>query len=87
MMKKNEEPKPIKVTKNEAEAFQKLVDRKIAITQLLEQYGLEERLLWEGLKEKYNIGTLSHTWVYDKEKKTLEISYKNPSWAKERLMK
>ena len=87
MTKIEKEPKPIKVTKNEAESFQKLLDKRVAINRLLENYGLEERLLWEGLKEKYSIDTLKHSWVYSNEKKQLEVSFQNPSWARERLMK
>ena len=47
------EPKPIKLTKNEIESFEKLEDRFTAIQRSLENYGLEERLLWNGLKKKY----------------------------------
>ena len=84
---KTKEPKPIKLTKNEVEAFQKLVDRRVSINHILEQIGLDERVLWEGLKEKYNIDTFSHTWAYSQIEKNLQVSHQNPSWAKERLMK
>ena len=82
-----EEPKPIKVTKNEAESFQKSLDKKTTLNRLLEQYGLEERLLWDGLKEKYNIDVLKHSWTYNLVEKTIEVSHQNPSWAKDRLIK
>ena len=84
---KTKEPKPIKLTKNEAEAFQKLADRRVSINRVLEQIGLDERLLWGGLKEKYNLDILSHSWVYNTEEKNLQVSHQNPSWAKERLTK
>ena len=86
MTKIEKEPNPIKVTKNEAEAFQELMDKKAAIYRLLEGYGLKERLIWEGIKEKYNLDTLKHTWVYNQKEKNLQVSHQNPSWAKERLM-
>jgi len=85
--KTEKEPKPIKVSKTEAEAFQKLADRKIALFTLLENYGLEERLLWEGVREKYDFDPLKYKWEYHKEKKQIQISHQFPAWAKERLMK
>ena len=83
----NKEPKPIKVTKNEAEAFQQLADEKTALERMLASYGLMERLLWDGLKKKYRINTLKFRWSYNMEKKTIEISHLYPDWAKDRLMK
>ena len=85
-MFKVKEPKNIKITKNECGAFQKLMDRKIALKEMMADYGLEERLLWEGLKTKYNIDILSHAWTYSHKEKNLQVSHQNPDWAKERLM-
>lgn len=86
MFNLKKEPKPIKLTSGEIERFQQLLDKKVALDSLLQTYGLEERLLWEGLKEKYNFNTKEWKWAYNRKKEKLVISNKQPSWAKERLL-
>ena len=81
----NKEPKPIKITKQEQEAFQQLADKKAAMSEVLTSYGLEERLLWDGLKKKYKLDTLKFKWSHDTEKGVLEVFYPFPDWAKDRL--
>ena len=81
------EPKPIKLTKKEIESFEKLEDRFSAIQLSLQNYGLELRLLWDGLKKKYNLDTLNWKWGYNRKTKRLQVYHQNPDWAKDRLMK
>ena len=81
------EPKPVKLTKEEIESFEKLDDRFSALQLSLQNYGLELRLLWDGLKKKYDLDTLNWKWEYNRKTKKLQVSHQNPDWAKDRLMK
>ena len=78
------EPTSIKITEKEVELFENMQDKQTTLEHLAQQFGMERRMLWEGLRTRYNFST-DWQWAYDRKLKVINPTTRLPDYMKKRV--
>lgn len=71
-MTHSEFPKPVKVSKDEAIEWMGLQDYEIALQGMVQTLGRNKRLMWEGIKKRYNLDN-NYQYIFDGKKREIRV--------------